>query len=52
MEELRNLYKSSEKFRTYVDKYASNLGIEPDKALSHKIIKIYAEEIKRGNKEI
>ena len=52
MEELRNLYKSNEKFRTYVDKYASNFGIESDKALSHKIIKIYAEEIKCGNKEV
>lgn len=52
MDELRNLYKSNEKFRTYVDKYAKNFGIESDKALSHKIIKIYAEEIKRGREDV
>ena len=48
MEELRKLYKDNEKFKDYVDKYANNFDITVEKALSHKIIRIYAEEIKRG----
>ena len=52
MKELRNLYNSNEVFRTYVNRYADNFGLTVDQALSHKIIKIYAEEIKRGNKEV
>ena len=52
MEELRKLYNSNEAFRTYVDRYAHNFGITVDKALSHKIIRLYAEEIKRGIKEV
>lgn len=48
MEELIKLYKNNEKFRDYVDKYANNFDITVEKALSHKIIKIYAEEISRG----
>ena len=48
MEELIKLYKNNEKFRDYVDTYANNFDITVEKALSHKIIRIYAEEIKRG----
>lgn len=48
MEELKRLYNENEKFKDYVDKYANNFDITAEKALSHKIIRIYAEEIKRG----
>lgn len=52
MEELKELYKSSDKFRDYVDKFAKQFNITPEKALSYKVIQIYAQEVKRGLKNV
>lgn len=52
MEELKKLYADNEKFRDYVDKFAKQFNITPEKALSYKVIQIYAQEVKRGLKNV
>lgn len=40
----KDLYKSNDDFKAYVDKYKNNFGISVDEALEHLIVKIVAEK--------
>lgn len=52
MEELKELYSNNDKFRDYVDRFAEQFNLTIDKALSYRIIQIYAQEVKRGLKNV